>query len=101
MIRADWYGTRYNSGRLSTMTSTKPATDRPRLAPKSRFWPRVFSALSVSAVVLAPVAAMALWLLISDPVTAAAVMDRGDLMPVLAALVKIIGKALVSVFSAL
>jgi hypothetical protein len=83
------------------MASMTPATDRPRLAPKSRFWPRLLSALSVSAVVLAPVAAMALWLLISDPVTAAAVMDRGDLMPVLAALVKIIGKAFVSVFSAL
>ena len=78
-----------------------PAMDRPRPAPKSRFWPRVFSALSVSAVVLAPVAAMALWLLISDPVTAAAVMERGDLMPVLAALLKILSKALMSVFSTL
>ena len=78
-----------------------PAMDRPRPAPKSRFWPRVFSALSVSAVVLAPVAAMSLWLLISDPVTAAAVMERGDLMPVLAALLKILSKALMSVFSAL
>lgn len=83
------------------MPSIRPATDRPRSAPRSRFWPRVFSALSVSAVVLAPVAALALWLLISDPVTAAAVMERGDLLPVLAALVKILGKALMSVFSAL
>ena len=58
------------------MASMTPATDRPRLAPKSRFWPRLLSALSVSAVVLAPVAAMALWLLISDPVTAAAVMNK-------------------------
>ena len=100
-IRPDWYGTRYRTAGISSMASNKPATDRPRPAQKSRFWPRVFSALSVSAVVLAPVAAMALWLLISDPVTAAAVMERGDLMPVLAALVKILGKALVSVFSAL
>jgi hypothetical protein len=83
------------------MASMTPAMDRPRPALKSRFWPRVFSALSVSAVVLAPVAAMALWLLISDPVTAAAVMERGDLMPVLAALLKILSKALMSVFSAL
>ena len=58
------------------MASMTPAMDRPRPAPKSRFWTRVFSALSVSAVVLAPVAAMTLWLLISDPVTAAAVMER-------------------------
>ena len=83
------------------MASNKPATDRPRPAQKSRFWPRVFSALSVSAVVLAPVAAMALWLLISDPVTAAAVMERGDLLPVLAAIAKVIGKAVLAVMSAL
>lgn len=77
------------------------STDRPRQAPRSRFWPRVFSAVSVSAVVLAPVAALSLWLLMSDPVTAAAVMERGDLLPVLAALAKILGKALMSVMSAL
>ena len=50
---------------------------------------------------MAPVAALALWLLISDPVTAAAVMERGDLLPVLAALAKLLGKALVSVLSSL
>jgi hypothetical protein len=61
----------------------------------------VFGTISVSAVVLAPVAAAALWLLISDPVTAAAVMERGDLLPVLAALVKIIGKAMMTALSAL
>jgi hypothetical protein len=83
------------------MASLLAATDRPRQAPRSRFWPRVLSAVSVSAVVLAPVAALSLWLLISDPVTAAAVMERGDLLPVLAALVKILGKALMSVMSAL
>jgi len=83
------------------MAAIKPATDRPRQAPKSRFWPRVFSFVSVSAVVLAPVGALALWLLISDPVTAAAVMERGDLLPVVAALVKLLGNALMSVMSAL
>ena len=83
------------------MASPLPATDRPRLAPKSRFWPRVLSAVSVASVTLAPVAALSLWLLISDPVTAAAVMERGDLLPVLAALVKVMGKALMAVMSAL
>jgi hypothetical protein len=83
------------------MASLLAPTDRPRQAPRSRFWPRVFSAVSVSAVVMAPVAALSLWLLISDPVTAAAVMERGDLLPVLAALAKILGKALMSVMSAL
>jgi hypothetical protein len=83
------------------MASIKPATDRPRQAPKSRFWPRVFSAVSLVSVTLAPVAALSLWLLISDPVTAAAVMERGDLLPVLAALAKIIGKAIMAALSAL
>jgi hypothetical protein len=54
------------------MASIQPATDRPRQAPKSRFWPRVLSVVSVASVTLAPVAALSLWLLISDPVTAAA-----------------------------
>jgi hypothetical protein len=57
--------------------------------------------VSIASVTLAPVAALSLWLLISDPVTAAAVMERGDLLPVLAALAKVIGKALISVMSAL
>jgi hypothetical protein len=83
------------------MASLLAATDRPRQAPKSRFWPRILSAVSVSAVVLAPVAALSLWLLMSDAVTAAAVMERGDLLPLLAALAKILGKALMSVLSAL
>jgi len=83
------------------MASIKPATDRPRQAPKSRFWPRVFSAVSLVSVTLAPVAALSLWLLISDPVTAAAVMERGDLLPVLAALAKILGKAIMAALSAL
>ena len=83
------------------MATLHTATDRPRQAPRSRFWPRVFSAISVSAVAMAPVAALSLWLLISDPVTAAAVMERGDLLPVLVALAKMLGKALMSVMSAL
>jgi len=61
----------------------------------------VFSAVSLVSVTLAPVAALSLWLLISDPVTAAAVMERGDLLPVLAALAKILGKAIMAALSAL
>ena len=83
------------------MPNTRPSTDRPRQLPKSHFWPRVFGTVSIGAFVLAPVAALALWLLISDPVTAAAVMERGDLLPVLAALAKVLGKALMSVMSSL
>jgi hypothetical protein len=83
------------------MALPKPTTDRPRQLPRSRFWPRLFSVVSVSSVVLAPVAALSLWLMISDPVTAAAVMERGDLLPVLSALAKVIGKAFVSLLAIL
>ena len=83
------------------MALPRPATDRPRQLPKSRFWPRLLSFVSVSSLTLAPVAAMSLWLLISDPVTAAAVMERGDLLPVLTALAKILGKAVASLLAAL
>ena len=81
------------------MASIKPATDRPRQPPKSRFWSRLLSAVSVSAMTLATVAALALLLMMSDPVTAAAVMEEGDLMPVIFALLEILSKALISVIS--
>lgn len=83
------------------MARPRPATDRPRPAPRNRFWPRVFKTLSVTSITLAPIAAMSLWLLISDPVTAAAVMEEGDLWPVLAALAKVIGKTVMSMLAAL
>jgi hypothetical protein len=57
--------------------------------------------VSLSSITLAPVAALSLWLLISDPVTAAAVMERGDLLPVLGALAKVLGKAFMSLLAAL
>ena len=83
------------------MPVTRSTTDRPRQQPKSRVAQRVFSVVSVTALVLAPVAAASLWLLISDPVTAAGVVERGDLLPVLVALVKVVGKAISAVMSAL
>ena len=83
------------------MASIRPRTDRPRQAPKSRFWKRVFSALSLTSLALAPVATLALWLMITDPVTAAAVMERGDLLPVFVAIMKVMGKAMMAVMSAL
>lgn len=83
------------------MATVRPSTDRPRPPQKSRFWPRVLSTVSVSAMVLTPVGVLTLWLLMSDPVTAAAVMERGNLLPVLVALAKIVGKAMMSVLSSL
>ena len=83
------------------MDYRRPSTDRPRQQPKSRLVPRLFSFLSVGSLTLAPVAALTLWLLISDPVTAAAVMERGDLLPVLGALAKLVGKALAAMIAIL
>lgn len=71
-----------------------PATDRPRQAPPSRLLRHVVGAVSVGALVLAPVAALTLWLLLTDSVTAAAVMERGDLAPVLKALTTFVGRAI-------
>ena len=83
------------------MATLKTATDRPRQLPRSRFWPRLFSFVSVSALTLAPVGALTLWLLISDAETAAAVMERGDLLPVISALARIIGKAFAAMMAML
>jgi hypothetical protein len=83
------------------MPFTKTTTDRRREPPRSRFWERLFSTVSIGALLLAPVAAMALWLLISDPVTAAAVMERGDILPVIEAILKMVGKAISAVMNVL
>lgn len=83
------------------MPFTRTTTDRRREQPKSRFWGRVFSTVSIGAIVLAPVAALSLWLLVSDPVTAAAVMERGDLLPVLEALIKMVGRAITAIMNVL
>ena len=78
--------------------SPRPKTDRPRVAPpKGRVLRNVFSAVSVSAVITAPVAALALWLMLTDPVTAAGVLERGDLLPVVKALAAMVGKAITAV----
>ena len=83
------------------MATKKHTNDRPRPLPKSRFWPRLFSFVSIGAVTMAPIAALALWVMITDPVTAAAVMERGDLLPVLGALSKVIGKAFAAILAIL
>jgi hypothetical protein len=75
--------------------------DRPRQSPPpvSRLRWRLFKVVSVVAIFLAPIAALSLWLLMSDPVTAAGVMERGDLMPVAYALARMIGKAISAALS--
>lgn len=83
------------------MPFTTPTTDRRRAQTRSRFWERLLSTVSIGAVLLAPVAALALWLLISDPVTAAAVIERGDILPVIEAILGMIGRAITAVMDVL
>jgi hypothetical protein len=74
--------------------------DRPRQTPPvNRLRWRLFNVVSLVAISLAPIAALSLWVLMSDPVTAAGVIERGDLMPVAYALAKMIGKAITAVLS--
>lgn len=75
--------------------------DRPRHHEPSRFLRRLFSVVSVGALITAPIAALALWLLLTDPVTASAVIQRGDLLPVFKALAVVIGQALKALMSLL
>ena len=63
--------------------------------------PRLFSFVSIGSLTLAPIAALTIWLLISDAVTAAAVMERGDRLPVISALAKLVGKAFAAVLAIL
>jgi hypothetical protein len=69
------------------------STDRPRQHEPSRLLRRLFSIVSVGALITAPIAALALWLMLTDPVTASAVIERGDLLPVFKALAVVIGNA--------
>ena len=75
--------------------------DLPRHHEPSRLLRRLFSIVSVGALVTAPIAALALWLLLTDPVTASAVIERGDLLPVFKALAVVIGQALKALMSLL
>ena len=63
--------------------------------------PRLFSFVSIGSLTLATAAALTIWVLITDPVTAAAVMERGDLLPVISALATLVGKAFAAVLAIL
>ena len=83
------------------MLSQPSSTDRPRQHEPSRLLRRLFSIVSVGALITAPIAALALWLLLTDPVTASAVIERGDFWPVLKALASVFGHALKALMSLL
>lgn len=69
--------------------------DRLRLTPsRTRRWlSRVFLALGVTTLVVAPVVSVGAWLVMSDPALAADVAAEGDLWPIVRAIVETLGAA--------
>jgi hypothetical protein len=58
-----------------------------------------FSVVALSAFLAAPVAAVGLWLLLTDPVLAGEVTENGSLFPVVRALVFTVGRAIAAVLA--
>jgi hypothetical protein len=57
----------------------------------------LFSILGVGSVTAAALAALTLWVLMTDPATAAEVADRQSLVPVLQLFVQTLGKAIITI----
>ena len=70
---------------------------RPRTG--ERMLRATFNVVGLSAFLAAPIAAVALWLLLTDPVLAGEVTDRNSLLPVVRTLVVTLGKALATVLA--
>jgi hypothetical protein len=58
-----------------------------------------FNVVGLSAIVAAPVAAVSLWLLLTDAVLAGEVAETGSLFPVVKTLVFAVGKAIAAVLA--
>jgi hypothetical protein len=58
-----------------------------------------FNIVALAAFLAAPVVAVALWLLLTDPVLAGEVTEHGSLFPVVRSLVVTIGKAIAAVLA--
>ncbi|MCI0433278.1 MAG: hypothetical protein L0271_06485 [Gemmatimonadetes bacterium] len=58
-----------------------------------------FNVVGLGAFLAAPIAAVALWLLLTDPVVAVEVADRNSLLPVVRTLVVTVGKAIAAVLA--
>jgi hypothetical protein len=70
----------------------KPRTGR-------RMMRTTLNVVALIALLCAPVAAVSLWLLLTDPVLAAEVADRNSILPVARTLVLMIGRALAAVLA--
>jgi hypothetical protein len=58
-----------------------------------------FNVVALGAFLAAPIAAVALWLLLTDPVLAGEVADRNSMWPVVRALVMTLGRAIATVLA--
>lgn len=77
------------------MATPHPSPDgRSQPSPRGRVVVTTFGVVGVSALVLATVAALSLWLLLTDPMTASAVVERGDVLPLARSLLVAVGNAL-------
>ncbi len=70
-----------------------------RLRAGERMIRATFNVVALSALLTAPVAAVALWLLLTDPVIAGEVADRNSLLPVVRTLVFAVGRAIAAVLA--
>ena len=70
---------------------------RPRTG--ERMMRRTFNVVAISALTAAPVAAVSLWLLLTDPVLAGEVADSGSVLPVARSLFVAFGKAIAAVLA--
>ncbi len=82
------------------MATPHPTPDgydrRPR---RGRVIRTTFNVVGASAFLAAPVAAVSLWLLLTDPVLAGEVAERGSFFPIVKTLVFAMGKALAAVLA--
>ena len=82
------------------MAPSHPTPDgfsrRPR---RGRVVRTTFNVVGLGAIVAAPVAAVSLWLLLTDPVLAGEVAEQESLFPIVKSLVFAVGKALAAVFA--
>ena len=82
------------------MATPHPSLDgysrRPR---RGRVFRTTFNVVGLGAIVAAPVAAVSLWLLLTDPVLAGEVAEKGSLLPVVKTLMFAVGKAIAAVLA--
>ena len=80
------------------MATPHPSPDgfsrRPR---RGRVVRTTFNVVGLGAVLAAPVAAVSLWLLLTNPVLAAEIAEKGSFLPVVKTLVFAVGKAIAAV----